>query len=312
MYIHGIIIVLDVRTVRLFLEIMTTVETIPSIASDYLYSESNFDGYHAAPLLIIGEDAKPELVAKQDGIGRNFDKLVRAELDGTVKPHIVDFVAHAIKLRMHQREGLNGISYMGRPNTDPDSSACNITLSEITEACEKLKHGEGSVIQNEIARRAFGMTSVEYANLTVVGESRKDLEAEMWDEVSELTGKDATPRPEDMYGLKVLEFDRDIRADINIGAMRIGMKRHLGETEYGAQVKARTTAIIKPINLLRHMGKSQEDYYALTGALQETAQRHGDFSQIPAFVDAVKWLVGTSLPAGIVLARNETVYGFTE
>jgi len=298
----------DVPMVRFFMGIMTTTGT--SLSSEYRYSERDFDGYSAAPLLIIGEDADPELVKRQNELAGSFTQLVDTELGGVAKPNVTQFVAQSIISRMHQREGLNGSSYLNRPNDTPHFVDHHLSGEEIIEACDHLRQGTGSVLQNEIARKAFGMTSVEYANLTIVGDARKQLERPMWDEVSELTGGDAMPHAKDVYSFKVLEFDRDIRSDMNIGAMRIGMKRHLGTTEYGAEVKVRTTAIIKPTALFRHMGKTHTDYRDFTSKLQEAAQFHKDFSHVPEFSNAIEWLIESSLPPEIVLARNETVYGF--
>jgi len=273
------------------------------IHSSRTYSEDVFDGYSAAPLLIVGHDAEQELIDSQDALAEKFEALAHSELDAYVKPSITSFVARSIHSRMHQREGLNGMSYLQRSNTSPDYNKVEYyTKSEIDAACEEMKYGRATPLQVELARQALGMGSVEYANLTIIGGARKQLEPGMWNAVSELVHADATPRADQMYGLQVLGFDRDIRTSAHIGAMRIGMKRHLGETEYGTDVKARTTAIV---NLSPSTGVNE----SLIELFRETAQKDGEIAKLPEFKNAVSWLIETELPKGLVLARNETVYG---
>ena len=45
---------------------------LPSDASASLYSEADFDDYHAAPLLIVGRNARKRLVTRQDQLNRQF------------------------------------------------------------------------------------------------------------------------------------------------------------------------------------------------------------------------------------------------
>jgi hypothetical protein len=286
---------------------MTSLESPPLSAKDYFYSEDNFDGYNSAPLLIIGEEAKPELREQQDRLGNNIVELVYSELSSYANPIVVKFVAKSIISRMHQRESLNGNSYRFRDNILPVTGLTPEYDPEyVLDACEKSKYGKGSMIQKEIARVAFGSKAAEYGNLTIVGDKRKQLETPMWDEVSELVGHDATPKPDQMYGLQVLGFDRVITESSHIGAMRIGMKRLIGQTEFGAKVKARTTAII---NMSTSTGIDRD----LLKLFKETVIRTGEVSsvaELPEFKNAVSWLVGSELPPGLVLARNETIYGF--
>lgn len=266
--------------------------------------DETLSGSHAAPLLIVGETADPRLVASQDALATQFERKAYEELSQYIKPSVIRFVAHSITSRMSQREGLNGFSYSKRGNELPDPSLTpTYSPDEVYEACERIKYGEGSPLQNELARQAFAMDSVEYANLTVIGESRKEFEDPMWEEVSKLTGKDARPSFEQAYGLQLLGFDRDITQSDHIGAMRIGMKRHLGETEFGTPVKVRTTAIVDTSPL------SGFDT-SLVELFRDTKRAGGDIAALPQFRNAVRWLVETQVPHGLVLARNETVYGF--
>lgn len=282
---------------------MTTIETSPNTDTGYIYREDDFDGYSAAPVLIIGQDADPRLVAQQDALAQNFRKLVHSELSEFARPAVRSFVEHSIISRMNQREGLNGHSYLGRRNKLPDYSLLpDINPSEIDEACERLNCGSGKAVQNELARVALDMDTVEYDNITVIGSARKQLEPAMWDDVSELVGADARPNPDRMYGHQVLGFDRDIRSSSHIGAMRIGMKRFLGTTEYGQTVKARTTAII---NMSPSTGIDSE----IVESFRYSAQHGKSITNSPQYQNLVKWLVSNELSQGVVLARNETVYG---
>lgn len=285
---------------------MTTIETSASIDTNYTYREDDFDGYKAAPVLIIGQDADPALIASQDELARNFGKLVYSELGDYARPAVLNFVEHSITSRMSQREGLNGHSYLQRSHKQPDYSLLpHVDPTEIDEACEHLRCGSGTALQNELARVAFGMDSVEYTNLTVIGSARKQLEPAMWNDVSKLVDADATPNPSRMYGHQVLGFDRDIRSSSHIGAMRIGMKRFLGTTEHGQIVKARTTAII---NMSPSTGIDSD----IVDSFRYSAQHNMNITRSLQYQNLVKWLVSNELSQGVVLARNETVYGAKE
>jgi len=305
---------------------MTTIETLATTHAPYTYSEADFDGHHAAPLLIVGPERQQDLIDAQDKLANHFVFLTESELASYAKPNVRSLVSRSITSRMHLREASNGMSYISRPNQKPDYSIDPAySQLEVHEACENLKYGRGSVLQNELARRAFGMSSVEYANLTIIGAARRQLEPRMWEEVSQLVESDATPRPEQMYKFKVLEFDRNVREDPNISALRLSMKRRIGVTPDGAEVKARTTAIVKLMPLIRHMGAPDKTYQSFVSQVREIVNEHVDgdvqdeeekaggykaIAQLPEFLAAVKWLVETNPVAhGVVLARNETVYG---
>lgn len=282
---------------------MSTIELFPTTKSDYIYNEDDFDGYSAAPVLLIGEEADPAVIATQDQLALNFGNLVQSELSPYARPAVLNFVRHSIISRMSQREGLNGHSYLQRGNQLPDYSLLpEVDPVVVDKACERLRYGSGTAVQNEMARIALDMDSVEYDNITVVGEARKSLEPAMWEDVSKLVGHDATPDPDRMYGHQVLGFDRDIRASSHIGAMRIGMKRFLGKTDAGEIVKARTTAII---NLSPSTGIDSD----IVDSFRHAAEHGKSIVKTPEYQNMVRWLVQSELSQGVVLARNETVYG---
>lgn len=280
---------------------MTNIETSITPNRAYVYSEDDFDGYSAAPLLIVGRRANRKLVESQDDLARKFVLLTRAELGSYVKPPIVDFVARSLVSRMHQREALNSNSYIRRSHRFPNYIALAKAGELFSGVPRKARYGKGNPISNDLARHAFGMDSIELANITVIGEARKDVESKMWDAVGELIGEDATPHADQMYGYQVLGFDRDIRTSSHIGAMRFGMKRFLGETKFGATAKVRSTL---NVNLSPSSGFDPDlvDYF------RETAIKGNPIGDLPEFESAAGWLIEAELPPGLVLARNETVY----
>lgn len=275
------------------------------IPSKRHYSADDFDGYHAAPLLITGKEADPKLVKRQDALAWRMVDAAYGEVVTVAKPSVAIFAAHSTLSRMQQREGMNSISYMHRkfktprvellPDTDPQL---------VYEACDLALSGGGEPIQNDMARIAFGMQTIELSNVTIFNEFRKELEGPMWRAVSEVTGKDATPKASQMYGLRILGFDRDIFTNQHVGAVRIGMKRLIGELDDGTRVKSRTTAII---NTSPSSGFDQDilgEFRQFEGEKDALAR----MASLMTFQRAIGWIIDTELSAGLVLARNETVY----
>lgn len=315
-----------------------------------VFTEADFDGYSAAPLLIIGEDAIDDLRDGQDRLAYNFERASEQLLTPYAKESVVKFVSRSIASRMHQREGLNGSSYHLRKNYTPDlhHGFKGATPDEVELAVENAKFGMGSVLQNELARRALGMESVEYANLTVVGEFRREMEPKMWEEVSELVGHDASPSQDDVYRTYHIGFDRDITTSKHIGALRFGIKRRIGELDDGTIVKSRTTAIINTrpyidgknglnpeltpelIDAFREVEvhnksiEEQEDIDRIDWARENVRRVEAGLPrlefvkpeyetksivELPGFKSLVARLINTKLEPGVVLARNETIYG---
>ena len=273
------------------------------------YSEADFDGYQAAPLLIVGDDADKALVKSQNKLERRFIKAVGTELEGIAQPMSIRFVKHAVRTRMHQRQGLNSISYLRRLNETPDYEAvAEASPEEVDEAYRLALVGKGTAYQKHITRQALGMDAIELTNLTIIGEFRKQLEPAMWDEISEIIGYDVSPRPEAIkdigeVGLRISGFDRNIHRSNHIGAVRIGLKRTIATLDDGTVVKARTWA---PINLSPSSGFDQ----SLVERMRTTPGGNEELAQLPEFQNAVMWLIRNELPSGLVLARNETVYEY--
>lgn len=266
------------------------------------YDEAFFDGYQAAPLRIVGAAQSGAVRRRQDLLGVTFARVARHELGDYVKPRTVDFVIHSIISRMQQREALNSISYQHRLHQEPvlELAPEGMSMTAIKQACVRARNGGATPFQNDVNRRVAGMGTAEVANLTMIGDQRRYLEEPMWDAISELVDTDARPSVDDMYGVRIMGFDRNIHRAQHIGAMRINMKRFIGHTDDGATMKARTTAII---NTSPSSGFDQ----SVIEAFRE-AGSYAEMEQLPEFKRAVHWLVESELPNGLVLARNETVY----
>ncbi len=271
------------------------------------YSESDFDGYRAAPLLVVGEDRDPMLVHRQERLMKTFVDAAQGELSPIAKPDIVTFVQNAITSRMHQREGLNGMVYAFRLHDTPNTAMVPEEHPDYVErACWLAAHGEGTPYENHIARRAWGMATGEIANLTIINGFRRHLEPHMWGDISDITGTDVRPSSKNTSDIRILGFDRTPKSSQHMAAMRIGMKRTIAALDDGVVMKSRTTAIINTspssgfdqsiIEEFRDVKPSPED-------LKEMAA-------LPSFQRAVRWLIDTIPPAGLVLARNETVYEY--
>ena len=275
------------------------------------YSEANFDGSRPAPLKLIGEDADKALVARQDALIVMMQKASHDELRGVVTDDVADFVAQGVTSRMHMREGLNSMSYRNRLHQHPHPWLVkSASWKETIEACRVTVAGAQSVRQSDMAQRALGMASIEYKNLTMFGEFRRELEAPMWDEMSEFLGVDATPHGDQVYRMKLLGFKGDLLKNREIGAMRIELKRHIecGVLDNGTVVKSRSTATI---NTSFRSAFDQTVMDSLREMHHEAikSDKKVDLSTNPEFIKYVGYLVDNSLPAGLVLARNETSYG---
>ncbi len=268
------------------------------------YDESDFDGYSAAPVCLIGEDADPELVARQHKMSETFAVAVHGEFNGIVRPSVENFVIHSIRNRMRSREGQNSAAYHMRLHREPMLDYLpGVFMDDVHTACEAIKTGRASVRQAYIARLALGMTSIEFANLTMVGSFRRELEEHMWEEVSDLVGSDARPvSPSDYYRVQALGFDRPLEDAQHLGAVRVGLKRKLGVLSDGTEVKARTTAVV---NVGSTSGVARQDVMEMIHAGRE----HRSIVDLPSFHSLINRILENDFTAP-VLARNVTIYGF--
>ena len=268
------------------------------------YSLSDFDGSRAAPLLLVGEEMDPELDARQNRIIDSFQTVAQVELAPYASPSVIDFASSAIVGRMHSRAGFNSQSYLQRANETPDTTIEGFSEAEILEACERARRGEGRIAQNHLAHRAFRTASVEYLNLTVIAQFRAELEEPMWEELSEFVGVDARPKSAQMYKKQILAYEGSLSGRQPIGALHVDMKRRVpnGLREDGTEVKVRTTAVI---NTRRNNGFDSN----VLDALREAKHEKRNLNEVPEFLSYIDQLVDNELPPGVVLTRNETVFG---
>lgn len=269
-----------------------------------VFTEADFDGSNAAPLLIVGPEQRQDLIDQQNKLAKNFKGAAYEYLRGLTDEEVINFVANSICNRMHQREAQNGMAYFSRISKTPDLSRVPYaTEEEVLEACEQSKIGQARIAQHALSAAAWGMYSWEGKNITVIDTFRKDLEAPMWEEVSEFAGVDASPTFDTMRGFKVHQFIGGETHNSPIRAMRIEMKRTIRELEDGTELKARTFAVI---NTERSSGFSQRDIRSIFEARRagESMENH------TPLLDMIERLVDDTLPRGVALARNETVYGY--
>lgn len=275
------------------------------------YTEVDFDDDHPAPFRLVGIDADKQIVARQDALIDNMRGASRQQLEPIVSDEVVDFVTNGIVSRMHMREAMNSFSFSNRLHTLPlPWLAKGHSWLETIEASRDTIRGARTVRQSDMAQRAFGMASIEYKNLTMFGEFRRDLEQPMIDEMSEFMGVDVTPKAEDVYRVKLLGFSHDLLKDREIGAMRIELKRLLpgGGLDNGTIVKGRSTASINTSI------QSDFDQNVIESLREAKFEAHRDDKKIELaeneeFLRYVGYLIDNQLPPGLVLARNETIYG---
>jgi len=276
-----------------------------NIEQTRILSEEDFDGTKPAPLLLYGPERNAEQVAKQDKLADNFALAARQFLTGIVSDEAIDFTGDNIINRMQQREGRNSMAYLYRNNVYPDYETCSDhSVDEIDLAHESMRVGNASLSQLYLAGKALDMYAWEGRNLTMINSFRRDLEAGMWDEVSEFTGVNAHPRFEQMRKFKVHEFLGGTHHNDSIKAMRIETKRTIKQYEDGSALKARTFATI---NTSRDVGFRQEE---IRNIHAEQRRNGPNLSNYAPLLKIIERLVNDELPEGVALARNETVYYF--
>lgn len=277
----------------------------------HTYNEADFDGDRPAPFRLIGLNADKRIVARQDELIENMRGVSRQQLQSIVSGEVRDFVANGVVSRMHMREALNSYSFSNRLHLLPlPWLVKGQPWLETVRGARDTIQGARTVRQSDMAQRAFGMASIEYKNLTMFGEFRRDLEQPMVDEMSDFLGVDVTPKASDVYRVKLLGFSHDLLKEKEIGAMRIELKRHIpgGELDNGTIVKGRSTASI-------NTGfRSDFDQDVMESLREMQLEAHRDDKKVELadneeFRRYVGYLIDNQLPPGLVLARNETIYG---
>jgi hypothetical protein len=147
------------------------------------------------------------------------------------------------------------------------------------------------------------MYAWEGKNLTMIDTFRKELEEPMWQEVSDFAGVDARPTFKAMRAFRVHQFVGGQKPNEPIRAMRIEMKRTIHELDDGTELKARTFAVI---NTDARSGFKQRDLRSIL----EVVRDRGDQNSHRPLLEICERRVDDTLPQGVALARNETVYGY--
>ncbi len=304
--------------------------------------EDVYRPYESIPLL-----SNELLEEHQHDVRIMIDALIDHELKNRVSNSVLKFIRHNIEMRMIQRDGSNGASYATRLyDTIPDSLDDN-TRSELLAARRASEDGTATMYQNDITRRILGMASTEYGNLTIVGNKRADFLSGMYTEASELLVKDiAEIEP---YRIEVIGFDRepDGRKNNHLGAMRIKVKRHLGYLDDGTEMKQRTLAIIdmspksgvdpsitaaifkahEKERKIKEQNKLARACMKITAGNDEetilnalntgsnkivSASYEADYAKLFEVDVMIRELLNRGMSDELVLARNETIYGYNK
>ncbi|MNQ90608.1 hypothetical protein D3C85_1059550 [compost metagenome] len=307
--------------------------------------EAVYRPYESTPLDLSDET----LDAHQSDVRRMMSQLIDHELADKVSGSVLRFVHHSVLTRMIQRDGSNGASYTSRLHDTIPADFDEALRDEALQACAATKAGTALMIQSEVTRDVLGMPSAEYGNLTIIGSKRAEHFPDMSSEASELLGKDISGiKP---YRIQVVGFDRepDGRKNNHLGAMRVKIKRHLGELDNGTEVKQRTMAII---DLSKNAGVDQDITQAIfeeyekerlskqdaklaRACMKLTANsdqdmllrevdthsnsiissppiysaKYGKLSQVDMMIQE---LISRDMLDPLVLARNETIYGYNK
>lgn len=267
--------------------------------------ESLAFGHSAAPLLIVGRDQDRAVRDQQDKLREVFEALIRDELERrNMKSGVIKWVVDVVTTRMMQREALNGMSYDNRLFTEPNlAMAPHQSPEEVLAACEAVKYGRSSIAQSRTAQLAYGMASGEYANLTIIGDQRKEHEPDMWQQLSDLVGRDVSDLSHGVYRTEMIGYDnRNLDTAQHIGAIRLLTKRLIDTGEYNTSLKVRETVILDT------SPSSGFDQSVVDGILK--AARDGvDPASSPELQRVLAGLWERGMDSPIVLARNETIYG---
>lgn len=226
--------------------------------------------------------------------------LIIYEFGENISKKTLEFIIHAIGNRMVARDGSNAASYTMRLNTAPYSTELPSGL-----ACMHAEQGTGTMQENDVARRFFGMSSVEYGNLTIVGDKRLEYLPGMYNEADELLGGMRVQTA--AYGTRIIAFDRNPVESNHLGSMRIQMKHRLGTLNDSTEVKQRTLAII---DLSPSSGFDQDIVRAIISAYRSgSTDIIRDANGLKRALDELERL---ELAHPLVLARNETIYGYNQ
>jgi hypothetical protein len=315
--------------------------------------EAVYSPYEVPPFFIpsVSKDEVPgHLTLHQEEVMAMHDALIARELAGRVSPSVLEYIRNSIHARMTQQLGMNSHCYLARLNKDE---------ATMNESCYAALEGTASVAQAAEARAIFKMVSAPLAEITLIGDKRKEYLPDMIRAVSDYVGHDISKTAP--YRIEVIGFDHDpdYRKTTHIGAMRVMMKRHHGYTPDGEEVKQRTLAIIDlsrgsgldptitqaifdayqqniTIANKKAMGKTTLDMYAdqeehlqrlyrdryydvnnqpkdrLDVHIDSTNDHQVAYADLPEVRGMLDGLIQRDMQSHIVLARNETIYEYSE
>jgi hypothetical protein len=292
--------------------------------------------YETVPLI-----ETDELNAHQEEVAQMYHLLIDSELADRTSLDVRGYILHSIQTRAWQRRGTNSMIYATRLHEMNHEEA----TPEFNHLHRSVVEGTATIEQSEFVRRTLGMASIEYGNLTMIGDKRTEYMPNLLAEASQLVGADISDVAP--YRIKVVGFDRepDEKTGAHLGAMRIQLKRKLGTLFDGTVVKQRTFAIVD----LSHQGRISD---AITAAYQQerhankeydlyiksrkrdmlkyasdmtlTAMRDATrttdaptlrttrYENIPEVAEYIQFLIDSDMCDSSVLARNETIYGYNE
>jgi hypothetical protein len=262
----------------------------------------DFDGSHAAPMLLSGDGADPLLVARQEELAEKFERLAHEELDDLVGIATAQFVADSIRRRMSQREGQNSHSYISRRHKlFPNLLLPGYSPVAVWEASKAAKLGTSTPLQSHLAIRAQAMSTGEISNLTTIGAARLHLRQPMREGIEELAGHSIDFGRGSLYRMAFLGTDTHIGTKERPRVLRVGYKSRYGVVDDEAELKGRTTAIID----VRDHRQYDPD---LIRYFQELHEAGHPLVETPEFTDIVYSLVDETIEPQKVLAENETTY----
>lgn len=292
--------------------------------------------YETVPLI-----ETDELNAHQEEVAQMYHLLIDHELADRTSLDVRGYILHSIQTRAWQRRGTNSMIYATRLHEMNEDEA----TPEFNHLHRSVVEGTATVEQSEFVRRTLGMASIEYGNLTMIGDKRTEYMPDLLTEVGGLVGADISDVAP--YRIKVVGFDRepDEKTGAPLGAMRIQLKRKLGTLYDGTEVKQRTFAIVD-LSHQKHLSdvitaayrqeqQANKEYDLYIKSRKRDMLKHASDMTLTAMRDATRTanaptlrttryedipevavyiqdLIDSDMCDSSVLARNETIYGFNE
>lgn len=297
--------------------------------------------YPYAPSATLNNEMADRVFTHETNV---INDLIDQKLGATTEPNMLDFIRRNIETRMLLRYGTNKSAYSVGLRRNSPVSPEGVSSDDHEAARVAVESGYATMAQADMVRQSHGMGSMEYGSLTVIGDERVEHLDDMYAEASQLVGHDIKAiKP---YRTEVVGFDRepDSAHTQHMGAVRITLRRHLGQLPDGAELKQRSVIVI---DLRPRTGINPEIYSAIFAAyerektskqevklarkvLKAVIERSSDevvanslrskslvyipepvevdYAKLPEIQDLIEWLVEQDMNHPVVLARNETIY----